>query len=90
MLPKELFLSTIEKIQKQEARIDEFNTALSKICDGFPVFDSENQYLIALRELLKHTMQDQYDYIGWWLYERRMPDTQSGGMMKTVKKSAWT
>lgn len=54
---------------KQEARIDEFNTALSKICDGFPVFDSENQYLIALRELLKYTMQDQYDYIGWWLYE---------------------
>ena len=49
--------------------IDEFNTALSKICDGFPVFDSENQYLIALRELLKYTMQDQYDYIGWWLYE---------------------
>ena len=38
MLPKELFLSTLEKIQKQEARIDEFNTALSKICDGFPVF----------------------------------------------------
>ena len=68
MLPKELFLSTLEKIQKQEARIDEFNTALSKICDGFPVFDSENQYLIALRELLKYTMQDQYDYIGWWLY----------------------
>ena len=69
MCPKELFLSTIENIQKQEARIDEFNTALSKICDGFPVFDSENQYLIALRELLKYTMQDQYDYIGWWLYE---------------------
>ena len=64
MLPKELFLSTLEKIQKQEARIDEFNTALSKICDGFPVFDSENQYLIALRELLKYTMQDQYDYVG--------------------------
>ena len=58
MLPKELFLSTIENIQKQEARIDEFNTALSKICDGFPVFDSENQYLIALRELLKYTV--------WW------------------------
>ena len=69
MLPKGLFLSTLEKIQKQEARIDEFNTALSKICDGVPVFDSENQYLIALRELLKYTMQDQYDYIGWWLYE---------------------
>ena len=69
MLLKELFLSTLEKIKEQEKRIDEFNTALSKICDGFPVFDSENQYLIALRDLLKYTMQDQYDYIGWWLYE---------------------
>ena len=83
MLPKELFLSTLEKIQKQEARIDEFNTALSKICDGFPVFDSENQYLIALRELLKYTSDGGY-------MKRRMPDTQSGGMMRTVKKSAWT
>lgn len=33
MLPKELFLSTLEKIQKQEARIDEFNTALRQ-CQG--------------------------------------------------------
>ena len=69
MLPKELFLSTLEKIKEQEKRIDKFNTALSEICDGFPVFNSENQYLIALRDLLKYTMQDQYDYIGWWLYE---------------------
>ena len=26
-------------------------------------------YLLALRDLLKYTMQDQYDNIGWWLYE---------------------
>ena len=30
MLPKALFLSTIEKIRQQEARIDEFDKALSK------------------------------------------------------------
>lgn len=69
MLPKELFLSTIEKIRQQEARIDEFNKALNKMCDGFPVFDKDNLYLLALRDLLKYTMDDQYDNIGWWLYE---------------------
>lgn len=69
MLPRELFLSTIEKIRQQEARIDEFDKALSKMCDGFPVFDKDNLYLIALRDLLKYTMQDQYDNIDWWLYE---------------------
>lgn len=69
VLPKALFLSTIEKIRQQEARIDEFDKALSKMCDGFPAFDKDNLYLLALRDLLKYTMQDQYDNIGWWLYE---------------------
>ena len=69
MLPKALFLSTIEKIRQQEVRIDEFDKALSKMCDGFPAFDKDNLYLLALRDLLKYTMQDQYDNIGWWLYE---------------------
>lgn len=31
VLPKALFLSTIEKIRQQEARIDEFDKALSKM-----------------------------------------------------------
>lgn len=69
MLPKKLFLSTLEKIRQQEARIDEFDNALRKMCDGVPAFDSENLYLIALRDLLKYTMDDKFDDIGWWLYE---------------------
>lgn len=35
MLPKALFLSTIEKIRQQEARIDEFDKALSKMAMVF-------------------------------------------------------
>ena len=69
MLPKEIFLSTIEKIRQQDARVDAFSKALSEMCDGFPVFDKDNLYLIALRDILKHTMHDQYEYIEWWLYE---------------------
>ena len=84
MLPKALFLSTIEKIRQQEARIDEFDKALSKMCDGFPAFDKDNLYLLALRDLLKYTMQDQYDNIGWW--KRRMPVTPYPGK-KPARKS---
>ena len=69
MLPKELFLSSIEKIRQQESRVEEFNKALGKMCSGFPGFDNDNLFLIALRDLLKHDMQDEYDYIDWWLYE---------------------
>lgn len=86
MLPKALFLSTIEKIRQQEARIDEFDKALSKMCDGFPAFDKDNLYLLALRDLLKYTMQDQYDNIGWWLYEAPVPVTPYPGK-KPARKS---
>ena len=28
-----------------------------------------NKYLLALRDVLKEAVNDQYDYIDWWLYE---------------------
>ena len=34
-----------------------------------PKFGADNKYLIALRNVLKETVGDQYDYIDWWLYE---------------------
>ena len=74
MIPKELFLSTLEKICAQRAKIEEFNNALSKMCDGHPVFDRENLYLEALLDLLKFTMKDKYDNIDWWLYEAPTAD----------------
>lgn len=53
--------------------------------------DAYHLYLIALRGLLKYTMQDQYDFIlDGGSTKRRMLDTRFGGMMRTVKKSAQT
>ena len=65
MLPKELFLSTLEKIQKQEARIDEFNIALyrvhfSAITKGRNSPDSNIADLICARRTQ-------------WRLERRIP-----------------
>lgn len=69
MIPKDLFLNIIEKIHRQNARIEAFEKALKDLCDGHPVFDRENLYLQALLELLKYTMNDKYENIDWWLYE---------------------
>jgi hypothetical protein len=69
MLPREQFVRAIDNIRAQEKRVSEFNEALNKICDGFPVYDVNNRYLAGLLDILKYTMDDKYDYISWWLYE---------------------
>ena len=43
--------------------------ALNLVGDGHFVFGAENKYLMALRDVLKEAVNDQYDYIDWWLYE---------------------
>lgn len=86
MLPKALFLSTIEKIRQQEARIDEFDKALSKMCDGFPAFDKDNLYLLALRDLLKYICKTSMTISAGGYTKRRMPVTPYPGK-KPARKS---
>lgn len=86
MLPKALFLSTIEKIRQQEARIDEFDKALSKMCDGFPAFDKDNLYLLALRDLLKTLCKTSMTISAGGYTKRRMPVTPYPGK-KPARKS---
>lgn len=33
------------------------------------VSKGKDEYLMALRDVLKEAVNDQYDYIDWWLYE---------------------
>lgn len=49
-------------------RLFEEVTDYREIADSFDG-KTYNLYLLELRDLLKYTMQDQYDNIGWWLYE---------------------
>lgn len=42
---------------------------VKSIAYGHFVFGTENKYLLALRDVLKEAVNDQYDYIDWWLYE---------------------
>lgn len=69
MISKELFYSVIDKIQKQDIKINNFTNALGKICDGYPIFDADNLYLSALLEVLHFEMNDTDEFIDWWLWE---------------------
>ena len=56
-----------DRIAKIKA--DLASKALNLVGDGHFVFGAENKYLLALRDVLKEAVNDQYDYIDWWLYE---------------------
>ena len=69
MISKKLFIKTIENIQKQREKVSRFNDALDEICDGWPIFDTNNLYLESLLDILKEIFHDDNDWIEWWLYE---------------------
>ena len=69
MLSKEGFCKALQMIKEQESIDEQFSKALDLIGDGHFVFGAENKYLLALRDVLKEAVNDQYDYIDWWLYE---------------------
>ena len=68
-LSKETFCKALELIREQEKIDDEFSDALQKVGNGYFVFGTENRFHEALLMVLKEVLGDQYDYIGWWLYE---------------------
>ena len=68
-LSKEGFCKALQMIKEQESIDEQFSKALNLVGDGHFVFGAENKYLMALRDVLKEAVNDQYDYIDWWLYE---------------------
>lgn len=69
MISKEGFCKALQMIKEQEDIDEQFSNALNLVGDGHFVFGVDNKYLLALRDVLKETVNDQHDYIGWWLYE---------------------
>ena len=56
-------------IGEQESINEEVAKALGKVSDGCYTFGCDNKWLEALLMVLKEVVHDQYDYIGWWLYD---------------------
>ena len=69
MISKKCFCDAIQMIQEQNEIDHQFGTALQLVGNGHFAYGTENKYLRALLEVLKEAMNDQYDYISWWLYD---------------------
>ena len=69
IITKETFCKALEMIQEQERINDELSQALQKVGNGHYMFGTENRYCDALLMVLKEAVNDQYDYISWWLYD---------------------
>lgn len=50
-------------------RDEQFSKALTLMGDGHFVFEGGAPLLAALLDVLKEAVNDQYDYISWWLYD---------------------
>lgn len=69
MLKRETFVDAISKIKKHEELMERLDSVCWEFGSFRPSLDFGNFHLQALLEVLKEAMQDEYDYIGWWLYE---------------------
>lgn len=69
MIPKKMFVETIENIRKEEEKLDKFNQALYEISDGYPIFNPNNLYLKSLLDILEYIFHDTAETIQWYLYE---------------------
>ena len=69
MISKEQFVRIICNIQEQRSKIQEFDDALRKLCDGYSIFDVDNMYLSSLLELLSMEMNDEEHHIEEWIFE---------------------
>ena len=69
MITKETFCAALGQILEQREIDEKVGVALESVGDGHFVFGCKNRYLTALLLVLKEAVNDQYDYIDWWLYD---------------------
>ena len=72
MIRKDDFVRSINALLKQAERDEEVNEALDVICNNehlFCVAETSTIVTTALLVLLRNLINDEDDYIGWWLYE---------------------
>lgn len=72
MIRKDDFVRSINAILEQAERDEEINNALDVICgNDYSSCVAETSTIVtsALIELLGNLINDEDDYISWWLYE---------------------
>lgn len=72
MIRKDDFVNSINALLKQAERDEDVNDALDVICNNehsFCVAETSTIVTTALLDLLRNLINDEDDYISWWLYE---------------------
>lgn len=69
MLKRETFVDAISKIKQHEELMDRLDSICREFGDFRPSLDFGNLHLQSLLAVLKEAMDDEYDYISWWLYD---------------------
>jgi hypothetical protein len=69
MITFELFDKIISSIKEQDKIDQDVGDALELLCDSWVMMNGKNKKYLALSELLKAIMQDDGDWISWWIYE---------------------
>lgn len=69
IISKELFCKALRMLREQEQIDNAFEDALQTVGSGFFIYSAENKYKEALLLILNESVNSQYDYIDWWLYE---------------------
>ena len=69
MISKDLFCKAMKMLLEQDKIDNEFSNILQKYGNGFLPFGADNKCREALLLVLKEGINDQYNYIDWWLYE---------------------
>ena len=69
MLSRETFVNAINGIKKHEAIMEKLHDVAKELGDFPPHLDFDEINRRSLVSVLKESMNDRYDYIGWWLYE---------------------
>ena len=69
LLSKETFCRALQMIQQQDKVDEQFSEALRLVGNVFFLYGVGNRYHDALLMVLKEAMNDQYNYIDWWMYD---------------------
>ena len=69
MLSKETFVRALRLIQEQADIMDAVRQQLGRLGEKPTYFNIDSLHLQALLEVLTEVMEDNNDWIEWWLYE---------------------
>lgn len=78
---KELFISTIDKLRALDRKQSEFSNMLHKIDSEFGGCLIHSKTIEMVEDLLKNLMNDEYDYIGYYMWELDFGDKYYEGVI---------